>query len=153
MTQAAAGLPRDPVDAVVVGSGAAGSNLAAHLAQGGKRVLILEAGPDRGAGHLISSTLYARRVKWTGPPVLDEGRNPVGFVFNAAFGTGGAALHHYAVWPRLHPEDFDMRSRHGRGVDWPLTYNELAPYYDEVQQEAGIAGDATKEIWRPQGAP
>ena len=73
-------LPRDPVDVIVVGSGAAGSNMAAHLAEGGKRVLILEAGPARGPGHLISSTLYARRVKWTGPPVLDEGKNPVGFV-------------------------------------------------------------------------
>jgi len=152
-TQTPASLPRDPVDVIVVGSGAAGSNMAAHLAEGGKRVLILEAGPARGPGHLISSTLYARRVKWTGPPVLDEGKNPVGFVFNSAYGTGGAAMHHYAVWPRMHPEDFDMHSRHDRGLDWPLKYVDLAPYYDKVQQEAGISGDATREIWRPAGAP
>jgi len=95
-------LPRDPVDAIVVGSGAAGSNMAARLAEGGKRVLILEAGPARTPADLVSSTLYARRIKWTGPPVLEDGKNPVGFVFNAAFGTGGAAMHHYAVWPRLH---------------------------------------------------
>jgi len=153
MTNASAGLPHEPVDVVVVGSGAAGSNMAAHLAEGGKRVLILEAGPARGPGHLISSTLYARRVKWTGPPVLDEGKNPVGFVFNSAYGTGGAAMHHYAVWPRMHPEDFDMHSRHGRGLDWPLKYPDLAPYYDKVQQEAGVSGDATREVWRPPGAP
>ena len=146
-------LPRDPVDVIVVGSGAAGSNMAARLAEGGKRVLILEAGPERGAGHLVSSTLYARRVKWTGPPVLDEGRNPVGFVFNSAYGTGGAAMHHYAVWPRMHAEDFDMRSRHNRGLDWPLEYADLAPFYDAIQQEAGVSGDATREIWRPPGAP
>jgi choline dehydrogenase-like flavoprotein len=148
-----AALPRDPVDAIVVGSGAAGSNMAARLSEGGKRVLILEAGPARKAADLISSTLYARRVKWTGPPVVDEGKNPVGFVFNASFGTGGAALHHYAVWPRLHAEDFDMRSRHERGLDWPLKYADLAPYYDQIQQEAGVSGDAAKEIWRPAGAP
>lgn len=147
------GLPREPVDVVVVGSGAAGSNMAARLAEGGKRVLILEAGPARKQTDLISSTLYARRVKWTGPPVIDEGKNSVGFVFNAAFGTGGAAMHHYAVWPRLHPEDFEMRTRYGRGLDWPLKYTDLAPYYDLVQQEAGIAGDATQERWRPAGAP
>jgi choline dehydrogenase-like flavoprotein len=146
-------LPKDPVDVVVVGSGAAGSNLAARFAHASKRVLILEAGPARKPSDLISSTLYARRIKWTGPPVLDEGRNPVGFVFNAAYGTGGAAMHHYAVWPRLHAEDFDMRTRHARGLDWPLRYTDLAPYYDLVQQEAGIAGDAAKEIWRPPGAP
>src|SRR5262245_55948467 len=143
----------ESVDAIVVGSGAAGSHMAARLAEGGKRVVILEAGPARKPADLISSTLYARRVKWTGPPVFDEGKNPVGFVFNAAFGTGGAAMHHYAVWPRLHAEDFDMRSRHGRGLDWPLKYTDLAPYYDQVQHEAGISGDAAKEIWRPAGAP
>ena len=145
-------LPKDPVDVIVVGSGAAGSNMAANLAEGGKRVLILEAGPARGASHLISSTLYARRIKWTGPPVLDEGKNPVGVVFNSAYGTGGAAMHHYAVWPRMHPEDFDMRSRHGRGNDWPLKYPDLAPHYDQVQHEAGVSGDAAREIWRPAGA-
>lgn len=141
------------IDAIVVGSGASGSNFAARLAEGGKRVVILEAGPARTAADLVSSTLYARRVKWTGPPVIDEGRNPVGFVFNSGFGTGGSAMHHYAVWPRLHPEDFQMRSRYGRGLDWPLGYTDLAPYYDEVQAEAGVAGDAAKEVWRPPGAP
>ncbi len=146
-------LPREPVDVIVIGSGAAGSNMAARFAEAGKRVLILEAGPARTPAHLVSSTLYARRVKWTGPPVLDEGRNPVGFAFNSAYGTGGAALHHYAVWPRLHAEDFDMHTRHGLGLDWPIGYSDLAPYYDQVQQEAGVAGDAAKEIWRPAGAP
>ncbi|HEY3785803.1 MAG TPA: GMC family oxidoreductase [Steroidobacteraceae bacterium] len=144
--------PHEPLDAIIIGSGAAGSSMAAHLAEGGKRVLILEAGPARTAADLVSSTLFARRVKWTGPPVLEEGRNPVGFMFNAAFGTGGAALHHYAVWPRMHPEDFEMRSRYDRGLDWPLKYPELAPYYDQVQREAGIAGDAEQEVWRPPGA-
>src|SRR5258705_1636036 len=105
-SNAAGNLPRDPVDAIVVGSGAAGSNMAARLAEAGKRVLILEAGPARAPADLISSTLYARRIKWTGPPVLEDGKNPVGFVFNDAFRTGGPALHHYALWPRLHAADF-----------------------------------------------
>jgi choline dehydrogenase-like flavoprotein len=146
-------LPTDAVDVIVVGSGAAGSIMAAKLAEGGKRVLILEAGPARDAGNLISSTLYARRLKWTGPPVIEGGKNPVGFVFNAGFGVGGAAMHHYAVWPRLHAEDFDMRTRHGKGLDWPIRYEDLAPYYDQVQEEAGISGDAQQEKWRPPGAP
>ena len=140
-------------DVIVVGSGAAGSAMAAYLAEGGKRVLIVEAGPARSAADLVSSPLYARRVKWTGTPVIESGKHPVGHVFNSAFGVGGAAMHHYAVWPRLHPEDFDMRSRHGRGHDWPLKYSDLAPFYDKVQRDAGIAGDAAREVWRPPGEP
>jgi choline dehydrogenase-like flavoprotein len=146
-------LPTQAVDVIVVGSGAAGSHMAARLAEGGKRVLILEAGPARSAVDLVSSTLFARRIKWTGPAVIEGGSNPIGFVFNAAFGTGGSAMHHYAVWPRLHAEDFEMHSRFGRGLNWPIRYADLAPYYDKVQAEAGISGDAEKEIWRPHGAP
>jgi choline dehydrogenase-like flavoprotein len=74
-------------------------------------------------------------------------------VFNAGYGIGGAAAHHYAVWPRLHVEDFEMHSRYKRGLDWPFPYKELAPYYDRVQREAGVSGDAAQEVWRPPGEP
>lgn len=146
-------LAAEKVDAVIVGSGAAGSAMAARLAAGGKQVVILEAGPDRHAQDLVSSAIWARRLKWSGAPVIEEGENPVGHVFNAGFGLGGSAMHQYAVWPRLHPEDFQLRSRYDRATDWPLTYSDLQPYYDQVQSEAGIAGDAEQEIWRPPGDP
>ena len=144
-------LPSEKVDAVVVGSGAAGSAMAAKLAVGGKKVVILEAGPDRSNQDLISSAIWARRLKWSGEPVIEGGENPVGHVFNASFGVGGSAMHHYAVWPRLHREDFQVRSLYDRARDWPLTYEDLRPYYDQVQRECGIAGDAEQEIWRPPG--
>ena len=104
-------------DAIVVGSGAAGSAMAARLSKGGKSVLILEAGPERTRDKLVSSQLWARRLKWNGAPVLEGGENPVGHAFNAGYGVGGAALHHYGVWPRLHEEDFEMSSRYGIGLD------------------------------------
>jgi choline dehydrogenase-like flavoprotein len=75
----------------------------------------------------------------------------VGHGFNAGYGTGGGALHHYGVWPRLHAEDFRLRSLHDRGLDWPFAYEELQPWYDRVQSESGIAGDAEQERWRPPG--
>ncbi|MDY6945095.1 MAG: GMC family oxidoreductase [Pseudomonadota bacterium] len=140
-------------DVIVVGAGATGIAMAARLAEAGKRVVIFEAGPARSAANMVSSTLHARRLKWSGPRVIEEGSNPVGHVFNTGFGVGGSAIHHYAVWPRMHEEDFEMRSRYGRGLDWPLRYSQLAPYYDQIQSEAGVSGDATQEIWRPEGAP
>jgi choline dehydrogenase-like flavoprotein len=141
------------VDVVIVGSGASGSALAARLSRAGKRVVILEAGPARRSGDLVSSALWGRRLKWGGSHVKDVGRTPIGHAFNAGYGTGGSALHHYAVWPRLHPEDFTMRASFGRGLDWPIHYEDLRPYYDAVQTEVGLSGDADKEIWRPPGAP
>lgn len=146
-------LPRQKVDAVIVGSGAAGSAMAARLAEGGKSVVVLEAGPARSPADLVSSGLWARRLKWSGEPVLEDGDHPVGHVFNAGYGTGGSAMHHYAVWPRFHAEDFDTQSRYGRGRDWPISYQDLAPWYDQVQAEVGVSGDAAREIWRPPGAP
>jgi choline dehydrogenase-like flavoprotein len=146
-------IPDEKVDAVVVGSGAAGSAIAAKLAVGGKKVVILEAGPERNDEDLISSTIWARRLKWGGDPVIEAGDNPVGHVFNAGYGVGGSAMHHYAVWPRLHEEDFRSRSQYDEGADWPVSYDDLRPYYDDVQEECGISGDAEREIWRPPGEP
>jgi len=146
-------VPDEKVDAVVVGSGAAGSAIAAKLAVGGKKVVILQAGPERGNDDLVSSGIWARRLKWGGEPVIEDGENPVGNVFNAGYGVGGSAMHHYAVWPRLHEEDFQSRSLYGESADWPITYDDIQPYYDEVQEVCGIAGDADREIWRPPGEP
>lgn len=143
--------PVEQVDAVIVGSGAAGSAFAARLAAGGKKVMILEAGPRRGNEDLVSSAIWSRRLKWSGPPVLEDGANPVGHGFNAGYGIGGGALHHYGVWPRLHPEDFRLQSLYDRALDWPFGYEELQPWYDRVQGESGIAGDAEQERWRPPG--
>ena len=134
------------------GSGAAGSVIAAEAARAGKRVLVLEAGPARELSDLVSSQLWARRLKWSGAPVEEEGNLRIGHVFNAGWGSGGSALHQYAVWPRLHENDFKVKSEYGRGMDWPLEYQELRPYYDRIQAEVGLSGDAVAEKWRPPGA-
>ena len=134
-----------PVDLVVVGAGAAGSVYADAFARAGRSVVVLEAGPPRALSDLVSSQLYARRLKWGGARVEFEGNHRgFGHNVNTGGGFGGAALHHYATWPRMHAAAF---------AGWPLSYDDLRPFYDAVQAEVGISGDAVAEVWCPPGAP
>ncbi len=139
------------VDVVVVGSGAAGSVVAAINAEAGREVLILEAGPKRTLTDLVSSQIHARKLKWSGAFVEEQGDLKIGHNFNSGYGTGGSALHHFAVWPRLHENDFTVHSEYGKGLDWPISYQTLRPYYDRIQDDVGVSGDALAEKWRPQG--
>jgi choline dehydrogenase-like flavoprotein len=141
------------IDAIIVGAGAAGCLYAAELARAGKRVVVLEAGPERALSDLVSSQIWSRRLKWGGAATEFSG-NHRGFShnLNTGWGTGGAALHHYATWPRMHEELFRHRSVYGSGRDWPFDYAALAPFYDDIQARVGLSGDAGAEIWRPAGA-
>jgi len=140
-------------DVVIVGAGAAGLMLAARLAEGGQSVTVLEAGPERHLGDLISSQIWARKLKWSEPAVSESGDHKIGHAFNAGSGTGGSAIHHYGVWLRMHEGDFSVNSAHGKGLDWPIAYSDLASHYDRVQAEVGLSGDSSLERWRPKGAP
>jgi choline dehydrogenase-like flavoprotein len=147
-------MANEKVDVVIVGAGASGSVFAAVLAKAGKKVVILEQGPDWQLSDLISSDFWGRRIKPASGPFLSEGKNPFGYVYQAGWGVGGAALHYFANFPRLLPNDFKIKSEHGRALDWPISYQDVAPYYDKVAQDVGVSGDAkAEEIWRPAGAP
>jgi choline dehydrogenase-like flavoprotein len=144
----------EKVDVVVVGAGASGSVYAAVLARQGKSVVVLEQGPDWQLSDLISSDIWGRRVKPAGGPFILEGKHPVSYGYQAGWGVGGAALHYFANFPRLLPNDFKMKSEHNRAHDWPISYQDVAPYYDKVALDVGVSGDAkAEEIWRPAGEP
>lgn len=145
--------PQDAAEIVIVGAGAAGSLIAAELGSAGKNVRVLEAGPAWELDDLISSQVAARRLKWGGPVPTLLGTHPVYHNFNSGWGIGGAALHHAGVWLRTQPEEFRNKTLFGRGLDWPLEYDDLRGDYDELQADAGISGDAKAEVWRPPGAP
>lgn len=144
---------RSKVDVAIVGAGAAGCLFAAKLAKADKSVVVLESGPPWELQDLLSSQIWARRLKWGGSPVLSGGSATFGYNMNAGWGFGGAALHHFGLWPRLHEDDFKLKSLFGRALDWPIDYQDLRPYYDRIQREVGISGDAEAEIWRPPGDP
>jgi choline dehydrogenase-like flavoprotein len=147
-------MANEKVDVVIVGAGASGSVYASVLAKAGKKVVLLEQGPDWQLSDLISSDIWGRRVKTAGAPFLLEGKNPFGYSYQSGWGVGGAALHYFANFPRLLPTDFKIKSEHNRAHDWPISYEEVAPFYDKVAQEIGVSGDAkAEEIWRPAGKP
>jgi len=144
----------ETVDVVIVGAGAAGCLYAARLAQAGKKVVVLESGPAWKLSDLVSSQIWARRLKWSGPLLMQApGKAVFSHTQSTGSGFGGAALHHYGTWPRLRQADFKSQTLFGQGLDWPINYDDLRPYYDKIQAEMGIAGDAKQEVWRPAAAP
>lgn len=142
----------DKVDVVIVGAGPSGSVMAAMLAEGGRSVRVLERGPDRRSDQFYSSQIWSRRLYWSTPHVEDP-NHTVHLPAGAGSGMGGTAVHHSALWPRFGAQDFRRHSLFGTGFDWPIEYSDLAPFYDEVQAEVGLSGDARAEVWRPAGAP
>ncbi len=141
-------------DTVIVGAGASGALMAARLAEAGLGVLMLEAGPAWTLDDLKSSQIWSRRLKWGAAPIEFAGDHRA-FAHNlgTGWGTGGAALHHFATWPRMGEEVFGVNSRYGRGIDWPIAYADLRPWYDKVQAEVGVSGDASREPWHPPADP
>ena len=147
-------MANEKVDVVIVGAGASGSVYASVLAKAGKKLVVFDNGPDWQLTDLISSDIWGRRIKPAGAPVLLEGKHPFGYTSQAGWGVGGAALHYFANFPRYLPTDFKMKSEHNRGQDWPIAYEDVAPFYDKVAADIGVSGDAKQEEkWRPAGTP
>jgi choline dehydrogenase-like flavoprotein len=143
---------QEKVDVVIVGAGASGSVYAAVLAKAGKKVVVMDNGPDWQTSDLVSSDIWGRRIKPAGAPFILEGKNTVSMGYQGGWGVGGAALHYFANFPRLLPNDFRIKSEHDRAHDWPISYDDVAPWYDKVAHEIGVSGDAkAEELWRPKG--
>jgi choline dehydrogenase-like flavoprotein len=131
----------EAVDLLVVGAGAGGITLAQRLARKGWRIAILEKGPlwdpDR---DWVSDEKGAGPIYWTdnriigGTDPIEMGKN------NSGVGVGGSMTHFAGYTPRFHPSDFEVKTRDGVAVDWPISYWDLKASFERVEQELPVAG-------------
>jgi choline dehydrogenase-like flavoprotein len=139
----------ETVDMLIVGAGAGGGVLAQRLARAGWRVVVLERGPlwdpDR---DWVSDEKGSSGLYWTENRII-SGNDPIQMgKNNSGVGVGGSMTHFAGYTPRLHPSDFETRTRDGVGVDWPISYWEVQESFERVERELPVAG----EFW-PWGDP
>jgi len=126
-------------DVVIVGSGAAGGTLAAHLARKGVDVAVVEGGPKINTRtdfntHAMPWEFANRQI-----PRMKPGKQ--GMASERARGLGGKTLTWNAVAWRQSHRDFKGKSIEGAGEDWPIDYPDLAPYYEKIEREVGVCGN------------
>lgn len=151
-----------PYDVIIVGSGAGGGTVAYNLTKAGAKCLMLEAGgwydaakdskwlewqysaPYHGGGNFENPVDYFTAVVggWQvpGEPYLSaEGSDWRWFRSRML---GGRTNSWGRISLRNGPYDFKPHSRDGKGFDWPISYEELASYYDKTEELIGVFGSA-----------
>jgi choline dehydrogenase-like flavoprotein len=143
-------MPDEEIDYLVIGIGSAGGVLLQRLARAGFRVIGLEAGPFWDTEKdWYSDETGAQKLYWTDLRITG-GDNPLALgANNSGKGVGGGSVHWAAFTPRFHPSDFRIFTQDGVGVDWPMGYEELKPYYELLELEMPVSGPA----WFPWGDP
>jgi choline dehydrogenase-like flavoprotein len=161
-------------DVCIIGSGAAGGTAAKILTEGGLNVVMLEAGgplnpvqdykehvwpyqlPHRGAGVAGKASsdfgeFLAPNGSWEieGEPYTTAPGSK--FRWFRSRIVGGRTNHWGRIALRFAPVDFRARSTDGMGDDWPISYDDVAPYYDKVESYIGVFGTAENVSSAPNG--
>lgn len=152
-----------PADVLVVGAGASGAVVARRLAAAGLDVVCLEQGGwvnaadypgDKLEYELLASKRWhpnpnVRALPEDYPCETSEAEiHPL--MHNAV---GGSTIHYAAHWMRMLPADFRVRTLDGVADDWPVSYEQLLPYYEEADVEFGVSGLAGDPAYPPGAAP
>ncbi|MCB4782077.1 MAG: GMC family oxidoreductase [Sulfurovum sp.] len=147
-------------DAVIIGSGASGGAVAYTLTQAGYKVAMLEKGRLIRREEFSKDELAYCRRDIVVPSLFDEyhiieekidGKWKATPTYNSGWSfwngniVGGSSNFMSGMFHRLHPDDFRLKSKYGKikganVVDWPISYDELEPYYALVEELVGISG-------------
>jgi glucose dehydrogenase len=139
-------------DVCIVGSGIAGALIAAEATRNGRSVIMIEAGQrfefaDR--LHQLRDYEILHGPLWPYSNAqrdvyVDTSEESLGVPYMLeryrVKGVGGSTLHWGARINRLMPSDFRTAATYGLGIDWPLSYADLEPYYSQADWEIGVAG-------------
>jgi choline dehydrogenase-like flavoprotein len=155
--------PSGRVDVCVVGSGPAGAITAYVLAERGHDVVILEAGKRfdvdsrraRMERHLRPSSDFWSVWEMGGPRDEFTSSGEIFYPVNSkrVKGVGGSTLHWGGMVGRFPEKDFEMETRYGVGTDWPISYDDLKPYYAAAEREMGVAGAMDNPFEPPRDEP
>jgi choline dehydrogenase-like flavoprotein len=131
----------EEVDFAIVGTGAGGGTLACKLAEAGFSVVAFDAGPFwRPLEDFVSDERYQDGLYWTDERITG-GSDPVELGSNnSGRGVGGSTVHYTMIALRWRPEWFKCKSTLGYGRDWPISFDELEPYYEEAEEALKISG-------------
>lgn len=144
------------VDVCIIGSGAGGAPMALTLARAGIKVVVLEKGAHYEREEFVHDEILNSRRNFFMPLPWDEPhlwkregdekfqRTNEAWTANCV---GGGTVHMSGYFYRMKPVDFRQRTELGavpgaNVVDWPISYAELAPFYDQAEEELGVSGNA-----------
>ena len=135
-------------DVLIIGAGATGALAAAVLAKAGLDVVCLEQGgwvEPNDHPHYSSDWTWQRRTNWS--PDVNKRRHPDDYPVETNSsqvlmwnGVGGSTNVYGAIWPRYRPSDFRKGDEHGLQPNWPISYEELAPFYEQADRLIGTSG-------------
>ena len=144
-------------DVAIIGGGVAGALLAHQLAMKKFNVVVLEAGPRGAARRDLVSPFALAAIKTPRSPYVDnqptspvtspDSENDYFQNGSAKFKStylrrmGGSTWHMLGNMPRHVPADFRIAETYGVGVDWPISYDDLEPWYCLAEGELGVSGD------------
>ena len=148
-------------DVVVVGAGVAGALVAARLAEAGAKVALLDAGPRvdraRAVERFVSAPVKTPESPY--PPSSDADhpltidahhyyRQAGPDLFKSTYlkVVGGTTWHWLGTCLRFLPNDFRLHSLYGKGVDWPIGYDALEPFYLQAERALAVAGDSAEDL-------
>ena len=140
----------DDYDVIIIGTGAGGGTLARHLAPSGKRILLLERGDwlPREPQNWLAQNVFVENRYVSDDTWYDTDGKP--FQPQIHYYVGGATKLYGAALYRLRAEDFgELRHHDGISPAWPISYDELEPYYTQAEQMYQVHGARGEDPTEP----